>query len=320
MLVTLTMNPCLDAHVAASGVAPTRKVRCSEACREPGGGGINVARAARKLGGSALAVYPLGGKTGELLHGLLEGEGVPDETVRTVGLTRENLTVFDEAASEEYRFVMAGPALSVGEWRRVLDLVTGLAEGVTYVVASGSLPAGVPEDFYGTLARALRGTGARLCLDTSSEPLRRALAEGVFLVKPNFRELEQAVGRPLADDEERLAACRNVVGRGGAEVVALTLEERGALLVWRDGHLRIPGLHVPVRSSVGAGDSFMAGMVVSLARGRPLKDAFRYGVAAGSAAVMTPGSELCRRADTDALFGQLRSEWAGGQDGAATGK
>ncbi|GAB4257173.1 MAG: hypothetical protein Kow00129_17340 [Thermoleophilia bacterium] len=307
-IATLTLNPSLDVHLSAPVVAPTMKIRCSPACRDPGGGGINVSRAVRKLGGLAPAVFPSGGETGELLHSMLVEEGVPVRAVPVVGLTRENFSVYETSTSEQYRFVVPGPALSEGEWRRLLDLMVRLAENLDYVVAGGSLPAGVPADFYAKLARALRSTKARLCLDTSGDPLAAAVKEGVFLIKPNFRELAAAAGREVGTEEADMErACREIVEGGGAEIVALTLEEHGALLVHSGGSLRISGLSLEVKSTVGAGDSFTAGLIFALARKWPLEDAFRFAVAAGSAAVITEGSELCRRLDVERLYQQIRT-------------
>ncbi len=316
-IATLTMNPSIDLHTAVERVMPTAKVRCTPACREPGGGGINVARAVRKLGGWALAIYPSGGETGQLLHSLLQEEGVPDQRVSIGGLTRENVSIFERSTGEQYRFVMPGPSMDDGEWRRVLDQVVRLAEDLDFVVASGSLPSGVPVEFYAKLARGLRDTNTQLILDTSGDPLQAALEEGVYLVKPNVRELEQLTSRQLAAAPEREEACRMLVQGGGAQVVALTLEHEGALLMWDKGKLTVPGLAVPVASTVGAGDSFVAGMVLAMARGASLEEAFRRGCASGSAAVMTEGSELCRRSDAESLYERICAEEGRGYQSSA---
>ncbi len=307
-IATLTMNPSIDLHTTVNKVTPTAKVRCTPACREPGGGGINVARAIRKLGGRALAIYPSGGETGQLLHSLLQEEGVPDQRVCIGGLTRENVSIFERSTGEQYRFVLPGPSMDDGEWRRVLDQVVRLADDLDYLVASGSLPSSVPVEFYAKLARGLRGTGTQMILDTSGDPLQAALEEGVYLVKPNVRELEQLTSRQLAAASEREDACRLLVQAGNAQVVALTLEHEGALLTWDKGRLTVPGLAVSVASTVGAGDSFVGGMVLALARGASLEEAFRRGCASGSAAAMTEGSELCRRSDAESLYERIRSE------------
>jgi 6-phosphofructokinase 2 len=305
-IVTVTMNPAVDASAATDRVSADEKLRCGPLEREPGGGGINVARAIGKLGGEALALYPAGGAMGQLLGELLDAEPVRHEPLRIAGSTRENVTIRESGSGHQYRFVMPGPSLADAEWAAVLEHVARLDPAPDYVVASGSMPDGVPTDFLARLADLSRERGARFVLDTSGDALRAGLGESVYLVKPNLRELGQIAGGDVAEDPDQERAAAALIDERKAEVVVVSLGGAGVLLVTADGAERIPSPTVPIRSRVGAGDSTVAGIVLGLARGMELGDAVRFGVAAGAAAVMTPGSELCRREDTERLYERIR--------------
>lgn len=292
-IVTVTPNPAIDVSASVERLEPSVKLRCGPGRRDAGGGGVNVARVARRLGGDVLAIFPAGGLPGEMLVRLLRAEAVPTIAVPIAGETREDFTILERSTGEEYRFVLEGPHLSWTEWRACLDAAIEPGDDQAIIVASGSLPPGVPEDFHARLASNAKAAGDRMVLDASGPALAAALKEGLFLIKPNLRELEDLTGRPLNDENERLAAAREIVARGGAELVALTLGEDGALLVAADQAWRAAAMPILPISSVGAGDSFLGGMVHALAAGRPLEDAFRQGVAAGSAALLSPGTTLC---------------------------
>lgn len=302
-VTTLTMNPAIDLSSGTDQVVPDEKVRCTTPEREPGGGGINVARVIVRLGGSATAVYPEGKTPGQGLNGMLQEEGVPTRAVEIEGVTRESLTVLEHRTDRQFRFVFPGPRLSEEESGRLLERALEGEPG--FLVASGSLPPGVSSDFYGRLAQRARAAGTRVVLDTSGEALRAGMARGVYLLKPNLRELGHLVGREVTEDPEQEEAARDLLHRGAAEIVVVSLGAGGALLATRETLLRIPSPTVPIRSRVGAGDSMVAGIVLALARGEEIAVAARLGVAAGAAAVMTEGTELCRRQDTERLFSRM---------------
>jgi 6-phosphofructokinase 2 len=305
-IVTLTINPAIDIFVNVARVEPTAKLRASAPKRDPGGGGINVARVAHRLGASVAAIYPTGGALGKLLQRLVEREGIDSIVTPSHVETRENFTAYDESTGEQYRFVLPGSALHRPEWEAMLDKLAGLSEKPRYVVASGSVPPGVPDDIYAKVARIARELGAAVVIDSSGASLRAALAEGVTLVKPNLNEFNDFAGAKLDDDDTRIAACRKLIDSGATEMVALTLGEDGALLVTKRQVLRAKPMHIEVVSAVGAGDSFVGGLVASLAKGRSLEEAFRVAVAAASAAVMSPGTELCRESEVERLLPRVQ--------------
>lgn len=305
-IVTLTINPAIDIFVNVGAVEPTRKMRCSAPKRDPGGGGINVARVAHRLGGDVAAIYPIGGAIGKLLQRLVEREGIASLVTPSHVETRENFTAFEETSGEQYRFVLPGSALHRAEWEACLDKLAALPERPKFVVASGSVPPGVPEDFFARVVKHAKRFGAQTVIDTSGAALGAVLKEGVTLIKPNLVELSDFTGQTLDSDNDRIAACRKLAADGRAQAVALTLGDQGALLVTAERAWRAQPLAIEVVSTVGAGDSFLGGMVAALAAGQPLEEAFRVAFAAGSAAVLSPGTELCREADVKRLLPQVK--------------
>jgi 6-phosphofructokinase 2 len=174
-----------------------------------------------------------------------------------------------------------------------------------YIVASGSLPEGAPVDFYARLAGAARTIHARVVLDTSGEPLRSALSERFYLLKPNRREAEELLRRPLADEADLADALSEFVRSGRAEIVIVSLGAKGAMLATREGPELLSAPEVPVVSRIGAGDSMVGGIVLALARGEPVREAALLGLAAGSGTVMSPGTGLCQAADVWRLYADL---------------
>lgn len=301
-IVTVTPNPSIDVSTGVDRVEPDRKLRCDEPRREAGGGGLNVARAITRLGGAALALWAKGGATGELLHELLDRERVPHRPGQINGLVRESFAVLERSSGRQFRFGTPGPTLPADGLNGLIDGLKQIVPLPRIVVGSGSLPPGVDERFYADLAEVVDG-GARLILDTHGAPLRLALdTRRVYLIKPNLRELGMLVERELQDDADVARAARTIVDDGKCHVLVVSLGAAGALVVTTDVTDRIVAPTVPVRSRIGAGDSTVAGIALALTRGEPIARATRFGVAAGAAAVMTPGTELCRRDDVERLF------------------
>jgi 6-phosphofructokinase 2 len=305
-IVTLTMNPALDITTRVDRVRPTDKLRCQGARHDPGGGGINVARVASVLGASVTAVFPVGGPTGDVITDLLVAKGIPIHRVRISGRTRESFTVNEECSGQQYRFVLPGPRLTFGERAQCIDDLRSVASSAQFVVASGSLPPSVPDDFYQHIADVCRDLGTRLILDTSGTGLQH-MTSGVFLLKSSVRELRERVGRELATEADQVAAAQELIECGLAKVVVVSLGEQGALLVTPDAAQRVAAIRMRSGSGVGAGDAMVAAITVGLSRGWSLSKSVRFGVAAGAAMLMTPGTAVCSRSDVERLF-ELVSE------------
>lgn len=297
-ILTVTLNPALDLSTSVDRLLSGRKLRCGPARLDPGGGGVNVSRLIRRFGGRSTAFVALGGPIGRTLEELMRKEGLDLAPFAIRGDTRQNVTVDELARRRQYRLVLQGPRWSAREVRAALAELARLAAEHEYVVATGSLPPGVPADFYARLARIVRRQGGRLVLDTSGEPLRRALAAGVHLVKPNHLEFRDLAGAQRSDWASMARVGQRIRARGEAEAMIVTRGAKGALAILPEGDWRLQAPNVTVASMVGAGDSLIGAAVLALARGRPLLEAARLGIAAAAAAVETPATELAHRAET----------------------
>lgn len=295
-IATLTMNPTIDVSFEVDRVFHTRKMRGRNERHDPGGGGINVARVFVRLGGNARCYYLSGGATGAALDGLLDLHQLVRTRIPIKGETRVSTSVFERDSGREYRFVTNGPVVSPSEWQACLDSVAEAR--CDYLVVSGSLPQGTPDDFYARVSGSANERGIRVVLDSSGPGLAQGLAgRGIFLVKPSIGELRSLTGLDLASDEAIAEAAEAIVRRGEAEHVAVTMGRDGALLCNASGALRLAAVSVEAASAVGAGDSFLAAMVHALASGQEAADAFRFGLAAGAAAALSPGTDLAAPED-----------------------
>lgn len=300
-IVTLTINPAVDVAYDVDEVLPTEKLRSTSEHYNAGGGGINVARVIARFGGSVRAHYLSGGATGSALDRLVDRLALPVHRTAIIGETRVSAAVLERSTGQQFRFVPKGPTLNQAEWETCLA-VLGDAR-CDWLVASGSLPEGVPTDFYARVAGIAARIDARLVLDTSGPALQAAVeGGGIFLLKPNRSELSALVGKPLVTDEALGAAATDLVERKRVSMVAVTMGADGALLVLPDGTYRIPALAVEALSSVGAGDSFLGAMVFALSQRRGSIDAFRFGIAAGAAAVLSEGADLCHPDNVERLL------------------
>ncbi|MBJ8347029.1 1-phosphofructokinase family hexose kinase [Antrihabitans sp. YC2-6] len=300
-IVTLTMNPALDISTSAAHVVPTNKLRCTKPQYDPGGGGINVARVANVLGGDVVAVFPSGGASGGVLESLIAAEQVPFRTVPNGGSVRESFAVDDRELSEQYRFVLPGPELSIREQDECLEVFTETAGNARFVIASGSLPPGVSPDFYQRVSDAAAKVGAQFILDTSGAALQRTHT-GVFLLKPSIRELRESVGGDLTTRSEQAGAAQRWIRAGKCEIVILSLGAHGALAITADSDEWFPSIEMPVRSAVGAGDAMGGAIAVGLSRDWSLHESVRFGIAAAAASLTVPGTGLCRRSEVEELF------------------
>ena len=269
-----------------------------------------MARVINRLGGDVAAIYPSGGSTGQLLRRLMDREGVRSITLPTLEEAREDFTVFEETTTQQYRFVLPGARLSEAEWQQCLSLLASTEPRPKFVVGSGSLPPDVPEDFFGRVASVAKAMDAKAIVDTSGPALKAALTEGVYLIKPNLREFQELTSTKSAEVDALISAGRGLIAQGLVELIALSLGSDGALLISQDRALRADSIPIKPASVVGAGDSFMGAMVWSLLDDDSLEAALRHGVAAGSAALLNPGTELCLSEDVRRLAPQviIRSE------------
>ena len=306
-IITVTFNPAIDKSTSVPVLIPEKKLKCALPVYEPGGGGINVARAIKKLGGEATAIYLAGGCTGKTFTQLLTDESVDSIVTATKESTRENLIVLDTASNLQYRFGMPGQEISEPEWQQCLQSIEQITD-VEYIVASGSLSPGIPTDIFARIALIARKKNARLIVDTSGEALKEAVAAGVYLIKPNLGELSMLLGKEELNIELVDDAAKEVIEKGNCEVVVVSMGPAGAMLVTKELALQIMPPAVKRKSTVGAGDSMVAGIVLSLTRNKSLTEAVQYGVACGTAATMNPGTELCKKEDAEHLYKLIKNK------------
>jgi len=299
-IITLTFEPAVDMTTTTPRVVTTDKLRCTKPRRDPGGGGINVARVVTELGGEALAVFPAGGPTGQLLIEMIEQRGVQCRAIAMREGTRRNITVNATESGEQFRFVMPAPVLSENEAAALVAAAVDSLEPDSWLVLGGGVPQAHAALLGPLLARA-KELGVRVVADTSGAALESI--RGVWLTKPNLLELETMAGRDLVGDDAIVTAARTcLIEPGISEMVVVSLAADGALLVTADRHRRFAAPRVVADSAVGAGDSMVAGIVLASQRGMSIDEAVHYGTIVGSAALLTPATELVHRADVERLL------------------
>ncbi len=299
-IVTLTLNPALDISSSVEFVTPSDKLRCQSPVFEPGGGGINVSRVCQRLGESTLAVVPLGGPTGSRIADLLAAERIETTVIEIGDETRQSFSIIEDATGHQYRFVLPGPTMAADEVASALSSVVAAARGAACVVVSGSLPDGVDHDFVIDLVAAIEDTP--VIVDTSGPALVAALQSGAHMVKPSARELSYVVGRTLLTEADIEDAAVEVKARSKVDVLVASIGAGGAIAIDDTGTMRLRAPTVQVRSTVGAGDSMVAGLAVGVSRRCELIDSAALGVAAGTAAVLTDGSKLCEADEVERLL------------------
>jgi 6-phosphofructokinase 2 len=305
-IVTLTVSPALDKSAHFSGLVPEQKIRCQAPSFDAGGGGINVSKAISRLQGTSLAIMTSGGATGEMLQKLLHEETVPFIAIETQSWTRENFVAVDDNTNSQFRFVFPAPAVTIAEKDKVIEAIQELE--FNYLVVSGGLSEGLPADFYQDIAEMAKASNSKLIIDTSGTPLRKALETGVYMIKPNVGELAKLIGVERLEMEEVNEAAKEIIREGGAEVVVVSLGPQGAVLVRKDSYDYVPAPNIVKKSTVGAGDSMLGGMVWALSQNKSLKEVIRWGVACGSAATMNEGTQLFKLADAKRLFKWLKDK------------
>ena len=300
-IITITFNPAMDKSTTVPALIPEKKLKCTKPVYEPGGGGINVARAIKKLGGTATAIYMAGGYTGKAFTQLLNKEGIDSIVAEIKENTRENLIVYETSTNQQYRFGMPGPSILEHEWQQCLAQIENIKEA-DFIIVSGALPQGIPLAVYSKIGSIARSINAKLIVDTSGEALMEAVQTGLYLIKPNLAELSSLLGKEGLNIERVDEAAREVINKGKCEVVVVSMGAAGAMLVTGNLAMHIMPPAVKIKSTVGAGDSMLAGIVLSLAQNKSIEEAAQYGVACGTAATMNAGTELCRKEDADHLY------------------
>jgi 6-phosphofructokinase 2 len=308
-VVTITMSPSVDYTLSIPRLIPEEKMRATVEATEPGGGGVQVARALRRLDEQVEAIVALGGTVGDTLERLLSDEGVPVHPVRVRANTRPSLTMYTHDQGVNYRVVGEAGWQSEQEWRQVLDRLVEFESLPPYVVMSGSFPPGVPTSLVREVAEICRERRSSMVFDGSGEALRFAVDEKVEMIKPSKEELADIVGEDGYDpDFDYRRAARQVVD-AGVRVLVVSLGGAGTYVLTRDGdEARVRPPKVQVASTVAAGDSTVAGLVAGLARGLPVVGAVRLGTACGTGTCLHHGSQLFTHEDITTIMPMITVE------------
>lgn len=305
-IISLTINPALDKSTHFKGLVAEQKIRCMEPRFDAGGGGINVSKAISRLGGSSLAVFTSGGPTGKMLEELVACESIAYKAISVKAWTRENFIAVDDNTNSQYRFGFTGGEISDEEEELVLQTIADLKP--KFLVGSGSLNEGIASDFYQKVAEIAKKSNSKLIIDSSGEALQKVIQSGAYLIKPNVGELAKLVGVERLEMEQVNQAAKELIANGAATIVVVSLGPQGAVLVTKEHYEYVPAPNVAKRSTVGAGDSMVGGMVWALSQNKSLKEVIRWGVACGSAATMNEGTQLFKGEDANRLFNWLKDK------------
>ena len=300
MIYTLTLNPSLDRHITVKKLVKDDKIPAETVRFDAGGKGINVSRVIKELGGRTKAFGIVGGYQGQIFKELLCREGIDHELCESSGSTRINLKIINLADRSHIQINAPGPRLNAGEVKRLLALVEQIIPRPSFWVLAGSIPPGVSDDTYKRLIQLFQKRGERCVLDTDGKSFKKGLEARPFLIKPNEFELERLLGRRCRTDRQLLATGRELTHK--AEVVAITLGNKGALVVTKDDAWRLKGIPVKVQSHTGAGDAFLGGFLTALDKGDDLPTTARWAVAVATVSVMNKGTARCKHADVKQMI------------------
>jgi len=306
-IITLTLNPALDTYTMVEHMEPEKKLRCIAPIIDPGGGGVNVARVIHRLGGKSIAIYTRGGHTGRIFSEMLDEEGISQDPIDIKRNLRENFAVTETSTGNLYRFGLPGPILEKSDYKSIFNKIENISNA-EFLVASGSLCPEAPVDFYAQVARKAKKNNLKFILDTSGKAFSGILEVGAFLIKPNMEELEDLTGKTAINEKEQKKLLLEIVNNYPVEAIVLSLGSKGAILASGNKAKHFPALKVFAQSSIGAGDSLVAGIVYSLSLGKSLEDAVIYGLACGTATLKSPGTELLTKKDADLIYQTLISE------------
>ena len=298
-IITLTINPAVDKNTKFEGLVAEHKIRCEQPVYDAGGGGINVSKAINRLGGESIAFFPAGGPIGDLLKDLVKKEGIDFETIESKAWTRENFIAVDTTTNAQYRFGMPSPELTLEEFEEILEKVK--TQNPEILVVSGSLPENLSSIIFKRIAEVFGEKKPKIVVDTSGDSLKFALENGAFLIKPNHKELAKLLGLEKLEPNQVENAAKAIIEKYNCEIVVVSMGPEGAFLFDKNNTHFVAAPKVEKKSTVGAGDSMVGGMVWALSQSLPLEDVLKWGVACGSAATMNEGTQLFKREDAERL-------------------
>ena len=305
MIVTITLNPTIDRTITVHGLVLDEANRWTSLRLYAGGKGIDVSRAIHEMGGKTTAYGFIGGATGRTVEILLDEEGVPFSFTPIEQETRTNFIIADTKNNLQTRIDAPGPRISKRELERFEDRLRRIDPRPDMMVIGGSVPPGIPTNIYYDIVTRCKNSKARCILDSAGQWLKEGVKAKPYLIKPNIREAEELLDTELPTEEATIKAALNLVEMG-IEIASISRGKDGIIAATKKSIIKAVSPPVRVVSAVGAGDCAIAGLALKLADGEPLIEACRLAVAMGSAAVLTPGTELAHRADVEKLLPQIK--------------
>jgi 6-phosphofructokinase 2 len=307
MIATITLNPCLDKYISVVRLEMNETNRSQPITQYAGGKGLDVSRAVHEMGGETMAFGFAGGSDGGVLTALLGKERVPFSFVSVGDQTRSCYIISETESGRQTRINTPGPRVSTAELTELVKRVWGMLTVPDILVCGGSVPPGLPSDTYAVIINEARNHGTKTILDSSGDYLKEGIKASPFLIKPNEREAEELLGRPLTTEKDMADAAREMV-RMGAEIAVISLGRDGLVAADRYETVKAVPPAVTAVSTVGAGDSAVAGFAIALEGQESLIHACRLAVAMGTAAVLTPDTTLARRGDVERILAMVRTE------------
>lgn len=301
-ILTITLNPAVDKNYTVDRLLPEHKLRVPNPQIDAGGGGINVSKGINRLGGKSTILTLTGGRNGELLKELIQKEGIEMLSIDLKEETRESIVISEQSSNQQYRIVVDGPTISTQTAELILETISSIKPFPSIIVASGSLPKGLQDDFYGRIGKLIEPKGSKYIVDTSGNALLKAVEQGVYLVKPNLLELSRLSGKEQLELDDVDEAAMELINKGKCEIVVVSLGAAGAMLVTKNECEHIVAPNVKRKSTVGAGDSMVAGMTWGMQQGYTFKQMIRIGIACGSAATLNEGTQLFTKEAADRLY------------------
>jgi 6-phosphofructokinase 2 len=307
MIATVTFNPSLDKAVTVDGLVVDEANRWNSFRRDPGGKGINVSRVIHELGGETIAYGFIGGIDGEILKQLLEQQGVPFDFTAIKGEIRSNFIITDLRTNRQTRIDAPGPAIAQDELEKLVAKIKNIKPKPDFIVFAGSVPPGVPDDIYRKLIKDIKKQGIKTVLDSDDKWLRYGVKSQPTIIKPNVHEAEELLGARLRNEATIVTAVKMLIAQG-MDIVAITRGRDSSIISDGKEIIKLIPPQVEVTSTVGAGDSAVAGLVLKLSQGAGLEEAARFAVAAAVATTLTPGVELCHSKDVERLLPLVKAE------------
>ena len=304
-IITLTINPALDKSAKIDQLVPEQKLKCHSIEFQAGGGGVNISRVLHTLGIKNNCMFTCGGDTGKTLEHLLLDEKLDITPIPVKSWTRENLAIVDTKTDLQYRFGMPGPGLSTTEIKTIKNTLNKLVTDNSMLIISGSIPESMSPEFYVELINNLTAKNVKLIVDTSGEALKASLKKPVFLMKPNQGELAQLAGKDFLTKTEQEAFAMQLIKNKNAKYIVVSLGARGAFLASDEGIFYQNTPSVKVKSTIGAGDSMVAGLVYAIEQGLSSNEILKWGVVCGVATTMTGGTNLATKENIEIVLNLL---------------